>query len=132
MTEPLTLILLPDHLAVCRFPADAFPGEWPEWAISGELSAVLRSAEEVSVVCLHSLVPEGVLQEAGWRALKVKGPLPFSMVGVLASVADPLAKAGVSIFALSTYDTDYVLVKEAVLRQAVDALCGAGHILVES
>jgi hypothetical protein len=79
------------------------------------------------VVCAESAVPSGVRCERAWRALRVEGPLDFALTGVLASLAVPLAKAGVSIFATSTFDTDYVLVKEELLEQAVNALRLAGH-----
>lgn len=72
-------------------------------------------------------MPEGLPKEGGWRALKLEGPFEFSTVGVLISVAQPLAEAGVSIFAVSTYDTDYVLVKGEQLDSAVDALRERGH-----
>jgi hypothetical protein len=81
------------------------------------------------VVCDEDVVPEGTTKEAGWRCLKLHGPFEFSMVGVLASVAGPLADAGVSIFALSTYDTDYLLVKEKDLGRAIDVLSERGHVI---
>lgn len=86
-----------------------------------------RTPEELSVVCSEEHVPEGVEAERGWRAFGLEGPLDFSIVGVLASVASPLAAAGISIFAVSTYDTDYVLVKGALLETATAALRKAGH-----
>ena len=79
------------------------------------------------MVCPEGSVPEDVRCEGGWRVLKLEGPFGFSEVGVLVSVAGPLAGAGVSVFAVSTYDTDYVLVKEEQLRPAVAALRGRGH-----
>jgi len=78
-------------------------------------------------VCDASVVPPDVTVESGWRAIKVEGPLDFGLTGVLLAVAQPLADAGVSIFALSTYGTDYVLVKESALPKAVVALSSAGH-----
>ena len=81
--------------------------------------------------CPEGQVPEGVKQETGWRAFKVAGPLDFSLTGILLSLADPLARAGVSIYAVSTYDTDYVFVKEQKLDQARQALLGAGHRIKE-
>ncbi len=83
--------------------------------------------DELSVVCPQELVPEDVRSEGGWRALKLEGPFEFSEVGVLASVAAPLAEAEVGIFAVSTFDTDYVLVKREQLQPAVAALRGRGH-----
>ena len=72
-------------------------------------------------------VPEQIKCEAGWRCLKVKGPLEFPLIGVLASLATPLASAGVSIFALSTFNTDYLLVKENLLETALQVLSQEGH-----
>ena len=84
-------------------------------------------ADELSIVCPQGQLPEYKEAELGWRALKVAGPLDFSLTGVLADLANPLAKAGSSIFALSTYNTDYLLVKEDKLEQAVSTLEASGH-----
>jgi hypothetical protein len=111
-------------MSVCRLDPTA---EVPDWAIAGGFFSVTRTAEELSVVCPEDSVPEDVRCEGGWRALKLEGPFEFSEVGVLASVAVPLAEAGVGIFAVSTFDTDYVLVKEEQLEPAVAALRGRGH-----
>ncbi|MCK5430181.1 MAG: ACT domain-containing protein, partial [Anaerolineales bacterium] len=105
----MNIHILPGLFAVCRLPAQA-PS--PEWAQSDELLAFTRTRDEFSIVCAEEQIPANVTAERGWRILKVVGPLDFSLVGVLASLAVPLADAGVSIFALSTYDTDYILVKD--------------------
>lgn len=89
--------------------------------------SVTRTADELSVVCTEGFVPEGVRCEKGWRVLKLEGPFEFSEVGVLASVAAPLAEVGVSIFAVSTFETDYVLVKDEQLEPAVGALRERSH-----
>ena len=81
-------------------------------------------------MCAAARVPDGVRAQRGWRALAVEGPLDFALTGVLAAVAVPLAEAGISIFAVSTYDTDYVLVRADRLADAVAALRGAGHSVV--
>ena len=81
------------------------------------------------MVCPESAMPEGAKREGGWRVLKITGPLDFSLTGILVSVAKPLAEAGVSIFAVSTFDTDYVLVKEENLEKALRALTLAGHVV---
>ena len=121
--ESIELRVLPGRLAVCRLEAGAAP---PAWATGGALWSITGSADELSVVCEEGRAPEGVRREAGWRALKVAGPLDFALTGVLSGVAGPLAEAGVSIFAVSTFDTDYVLVKEERLGEAVAALRAAG------
>jgi hypothetical protein len=119
------LSLLPGALAVCRLEPDADPPAWA-WA-PGALSAVVRTAAELSVVCPEAAVPEGVRAEPGWRALAVAGPLDFGLTGVLAELAVPLAAARVSVFAIATYNTDYVLVRAAQVDEAVLALRAAGH-----
>ena len=120
----LRLRVLDGHMSVCRLRAGS---EVPKWATTGGFFSVTRTRDELSVVCPGEEVPEGVRSEGGWRALGLEGPFEFSEVGVLASVAAPLAEAGVGIFAVSTFDTDYVLVKEEQLRSAVAALRGRGH-----
>ena len=124
-----TIFVLPGRLAVCRLSADA---HIPEWASGSELVSFMRTKDELTVVCGEDGVPAGIRVEKGWRALKVKGPLEFSLVGVLASLSEPLAGAGVGIFVLSSYDTDYVLVKEVDLCRANRALEGDGHTVKES
>ena len=96
----------------------------PEWA--ADFFAVTRTPDELSIVCAEAAVPAAVAAERGFRMLKVEGPLDFSLTGVMASIAGPLAEAGVSLFAISTYDTDYVLVRDSAVGLAVDALRGAG------
>ncbi|PLS82320.1 MAG: hypothetical protein CYG60_24730 [Actinobacteria bacterium] len=128
--EPLGLVsylklkVLDGRMAVCRLSPDF---EVPGWASAAGFFSVTRTADELSVVCPEGDVPDGVRSEGGWCVLQLEGPFEFSEVGVLASVVAPLAEAGVSIFALSTYDTDYVLVKEEGLDLAVSALRGRGH-----
>jgi hypothetical protein len=105
----------------------------PEWALrAGPFGSVTRTADELSIVCATAHVPSTALpastvREDGWRALKVVGPFAFNEVGVLLQVAAPLAAAGISILAMATFDTDYVLVQEAQLARAVATLRGAGH-----
>ena len=128
--EPLTLAVLAEPLSVLRFPADA---DVPEWALhAGSFASVTRTADELSVVCATARVPStpspaGTERDDGWRALKVVGPFAFTEVGVLLQVAAPLAAAGISILAMATFDTDYVLVQETQLARAVAELRAAGH-----
>ena len=123
----MTLELLPTPLAVCRLSADA---ELPTW-ISGEFQSITRTPDELSVVCSAKEVPEEVQAERGWRGLRVAGTLEFHLTGILASLASPLAEAGISIFALSTFDTDYLLVKEDVLEPALQTLEAEGHEILQ-
>lgn len=118
-----TLTLLPDTFAVCRSDADAAV---PAWA-TGSFFSITRTADELSIVCLQSLVPDGIRCERDWRCFQLAGPIPFTTVGVLASLVTPLAEAGISVFAISTFDTDYVLVKAADLERAINAWRQCGH-----
>ena len=113
------LTLLPNSFAICRLDANAGV---PTWATTGEFLSITRTADELSIVCLQSLLPDGVQCERDWRCFKLAGPIPFSTVGVLASLVQPLAEAGISVFAISTFDTDYLLVKAAHFKGAIDAL----------
>jgi hypothetical protein len=123
---PRTLRLLDDTFAVCRLDGN---DSIPSWATAGRVFSVTRTPDELSVFCREGAVPDAVRHEGGWRCLQVVGPIPFAEVGVLASLAMPLANAGVSIFALSTFDTDYLLVKQDLLQKALAALRGAGHVI---
>ena len=120
------LRLLPDTYAVCRLEKNT-PA--PDWGARGLFSSITRTEEELSVVCAEAQVPGGVRREGAWRVLKVEGPLDFSLTGVLASLTVPLAREGISVFALSTYDTDYLLVKKEQLEKAVQALRGEGYAI---
>ncbi len=121
------LTLLPQRFAICRFAPDA---PLPAWVFHAEAGvwSVTRTPRELSVVCPEDDLPPSVETfEAGWRALEVAGPIPFDETGVLAGIAAPLAAAGISVFAVSTYDTDLVLVRETQLEAAIAALAGEGH-----
>jgi len=116
----LTLIVLDELFAICRLGGGA---SIPPWATAGSSFSITRTAAELSVVCRQDAVPEGVVCEGGWRCLRVAGTLPFSVVGVLAS----LAEAGISLFAVSTFDTDYILLKEKDFQAALGVLWRKGH-----
>lgn len=120
----LHLELLPGRYAVCRRGPDDLLAALPR---SSDFLSVTRTPDELSIVLPEGEVGEEERAERGWRVLKVAGPLELAQVGVLASLAAPLAKAGVSIFAISTFDTDYLLVHEDGLERAVEALRAAGH-----
>lgn len=122
--SPLRLFVRRERLAVCRLSPDS---KVPPWATEAEFFSLTRTPDELSLVCPESLVTADTACEGGWRAMGIEGPLDFSLVGVLAGITGPLAGAGFSVFAVSTYDTDYVLVREDELRAAISALQGAGH-----
>lgn len=125
MTRQLQYSLLPGRFAVCRLdPA----GPSAEWATRGSgFGSVARTADELSVVCPEEHVPDGVKAERGWLCVKLEGPFPFDQTGILASFLLPLAEHKVPIFALSTFDTDYVLIKAEAWSAASAALDAAGH-----
>lgn len=102
---------------------------WPSWIERASWVSVTRTGEELSVVCESGLVPSEVLQSGPWRALRVRGPLDFQLTGILRMIAGPLADAQISIFAVSTYDTDYVLVAEEDLGTAIARLREEGMVV---
>ncbi len=126
----LRLAPIEGDFSVCRLPTTL---PVPEAMRGGPLSAVVRTAAELSVVCATDRVPRalraepGFREERGWAALAVRGPLDFALVGVLSSLTGALAGAGIPVFALSTHDTDVLLVKRDVLDRAKAALSAAGH-----
>jgi uncharacterized protein len=120
----LRLSVLEGRIAVCRLDP---PAEIPGWATDAPFFSVTRTSDELSIVCPEERVPPGVTCERGWRALRFDGPFEFGLVGVLASVAVPLAQSEVCILAIATYDTDYVLVQESQLDLAVATLRRRGH-----
>jgi uncharacterized protein len=122
------LMVLPQTFSICRLGKDA---PIPDWALSSGLFSITRTDEELSVVCPQARVPEGMRRDDGWRCLQVEGPLDLSTTGVLASLTGPLAGEGIGVFAVSTYDTDYLLVKEGNLEKAVTVLLGNGHTVKE-
>lgn len=126
-TRALTLLVQPGELAVVRLPPDAHVPTWAFTAAPGALWSMTRSDDELSLVRDAESVPSDARAERGWRALRIAGTIDFALTGVLASVLTPLGEAGISIFAVSTYDTDYILVRAHALADAIDALRAAGH-----
>lgn len=129
----LTLLLLPQDLSIVRFPPTAMI---PQQIWNSAFVAIVKSEEELSIVCDTQILIalEGVREDliaTGWQGLKVVGPLEFSLTGILASLTTPLAAAQISIFAISSYDTDYILVGESQLTRAIQVLTEAGHEVQE-
>ena len=123
----LKLTVLPGAFCIHRLaPTAAVTQE----ALAGEFSCICRTAEELSIVCADTLVLDSDRRDAGWSCIKVVGPLDFGMTGILADLSTLLANAGISIFAVSTFDTDYILVKTEKLARAVAALENGAHIFV--
>jgi hypothetical protein len=117
----LTLRLLDGELAILRLPPEAEAPSWLSFS-QAPLVSVTRTAHELSIVCASAVVPPGVTCEAGWRAFTVEGKLEFSAIGILAAIVTPLAEAGISILSISTFNTDYVLVRSALLQAATAVL----------
>jgi uncharacterized protein len=124
-TLVMNLILHEERYAICRLNAAA---PLPTWA-RGKFVSLSRTQDELSVVCVQDAVPSEVKHENDWRVLQVEGPMDLAVVGVLASLTQPLADAGINLFAISTFDTDYLLVKAERLGAAQSALERAGHTI---
>lgn len=124
----LTMKLLKERYGVCRLDKlDAIP----EWADKSEFFSITRTSEELSIVCNEDSIPGNIKCEKYWRILKIEGPLDFSLIGILASISSILAQSGISIFAISTYDTDYILVKEKDINSAVSVLVNERYEVLE-
>jgi len=123
----LSLREVPGEFSVCRLDCS---DEIPLWATKGSFFTISRTADELSIVCDSRFVPSGVKAEHGWRCLKVAGPLDFSLTGILASLVSPLGEKEISIFALSTFDTDYLLIGKDTFSRAKEILVASGHTIV--
>jgi len=118
--------LAPRYAIVCLDPDAAIP----DWATKGDFTSVTRTSDELSIVCPVNSVPTDIDPGPRWICLKLEGPFPFSQTGVLLSFIEPLSDNGVPIFAVSTYNTDYVLVQVEFSRVTLDILRNVGHELV--
>jgi hypothetical protein len=125
----LELSLLPEQFIIVRLGSRA---PLPAWATQGRFFSVTRTPDELSIVCTREQVPEALRNETHWRAFKVRGPMALTEIGVLASLATPLAEAQISIFVVSTFETDYVLVNSEQLPDAIRVLRKAGHKIEEA
>jgi hypothetical protein len=119
LKHTLTLQIFEPELAICRLPPTS---PIPAWIGDKDFVSVTRTPDELSIVCSEDRVPGEVEAERNWRMLGIKGPLDFSMTGVLASLVSPLSDAGIAVFAISTYDTDYLLVKADRFERALEIL----------
>ncbi|MEJ2703082.1 MAG: ACT domain-containing protein [Sedimentisphaerales bacterium] len=122
--DGLTLSLLPGEFAVCRLEPER---DIPEWATRDAFWSVTKTLHELSIVCCDGNVPEDIEAERGWRILEVESPLDFSMTGVLNSLTKPLAESRISVFVLSTYLTDYVMIRQKDFESAIIILRAQGH-----
>ena len=124
MGRSFDLYLLPGRMAICRLDREE---ESPPWVGSGVLSSVTRTQAEMTVICQEESVPAGITCNRNWRCLRIEGALDFSETGILSSLTASLAAEDIPVYALSTYSTDLILIKEEDLSRAVLALSGAGH-----
>lgn len=113
--------------AVVRLASDE---SIPDWATKGDFTSITRSADELSIVCPADNLPPELHSPERWNCLKLEGPFPFALTGVLLAFIEPLSTKGVPIFAISTYDTDYVLIPEDRMGGVIDLLRQAGHELI--
>lgn len=119
-----TLTVLPDEVSICRLGPDQ---AIPDWAHNRVFSAITRTRDELSIVCFADEVPDHLKAERGWRILKMEGPFDLSLIGILAGVANVLKASAISLFVVSTFDTDYVLVRKDKLGDAMAALTTDGY-----
>jgi uncharacterized protein len=123
----LAIDLRPGDYAVFRLdPGSSVPAELFT-AVEQSLVSITRTDQEISVICPSEFAPQEALAETGWRLLSVRGPLEFTLTGIISALSSELAAAGVALFSLSTFDTDHLLVKADDLQRAVSALSVAGH-----
>jgi hypothetical protein len=125
----LRLTLLPEPIALCRLAPESAVPAWA-WT-SRQFLCITRTASELSIVADESAMPADVEATRAYRAFRVEGPMALDLVGIIASLAGPLAEARVPIFPIATYDTDYLLVASAHVQQANDVLVREGHRIVE-
>jgi uncharacterized protein len=120
MTEKiLTLKFLKGKYGVCRLDKS---DSTPPWVNPNDFYSITKTSNELSIVCSQDNIPNDIKYEKDWRILKIEGPLDFSLVGILSKISSILAQKGISIFAISTYDTDYILVKDKDMDNAIESL----------
>lgn len=117
--DGLTLKLLDETYGVCSLEKDS---EISPWIVEGNFLSITKTDEELSIVCEEKNISEGIKYEGGWKILKIEGKLDFALVGILAKISNIMAENNISIFAISTYDTDYILIKLNNINKAVELL----------
>jgi len=125
----LTMKLLKEKYGVCRLNKNKLI---PEWAQNSDFFSITKTCDELSIVCSQDDIPNDIQCEKDWKILKIEGPLDFSLIGILASISTILAQKGISIFAISTYDTDYILVKNKHIRNAIDSLVKERYEIIDT
>jgi uncharacterized protein len=125
--KTLTLRLLKEKYGVCRLDKNE---SFPSWASASNFYSITKTMDELSVVCAQNSIPNDVKCEKDWRILKIEGPLDFSLIGILSKISSILAQKGISIFAISTYDTDYILIKDKDIDNAIEALTNENYEVI--
>ena len=125
----LQLSLLGEIYGICVFESDT---EIPEWAAAVSFCSITRTQEELTIVCPQNTIPSGCEYDAGWRCFRIDGSFDLNQIGVISSLAAPLAQASISIFVVSSYDTDYILVKKEKVNQAIAVLTDSGHLVARA
>ena len=120
----LQLSLLKDKYGICTLPNTA---TIPDWALKQSLASITRTEKELSIVCRREILPSQYQSDLNWRCFKIDGSFDLNQIGVISSIASPLADAGISIYVISTYDTDYFLIQEQNLEQTISTLADIGH-----
>lgn len=120
--------LLKEKYGVCRLDKI---NSIPTWAKDSDFFSVTKTLDELSIVCAQHDIPNDIMCEKDWRILKIEGPLDFSLIGILASISTILAQKGISIFAISTYDTDYILIKDSDIDNAIEALVNEKYEVID-
>ena len=123
----LTMKLLKEKYGICRLDKAELI---PQWTTVSDFFSVTKTSDELSIVCNENNIPSGIKCEKNWRVLKIEGPLDFSLIGIIASISSILEQKSISIFAVSTYDTDYILVKDKDIDNAIDALINENYEVI--
>lgn len=127
-TSKLTLKLFKEKYGVCRLKND---DELPTWCTLDNFVSITKTEDELSIVCKEDIIKTGVVCEKDWQMLKIIGPLDFSLIGILSSISSILASKKISIFAISTYDTDYILVKNDKIDEALEILLANNYTILD-
>ena len=120
----LKLSLLEEKYGICTLPKDA---PIPHWVSKESLVSITRTGKELTIVCKQDIIPSKLQSDLNWRCFKIDGSFDLSQIGVISSISSPLADAGISIYVISTYDTDYFLVKDDNLEKSISVLSNFGH-----
>ncbi len=126
--KQLKLSLLKDKYGICTLPATT---PIPDWALMQSLISITRTKEELTIVCRQDIIPSQCKCDLNWRCFKVDGTFDLNQTGVISSISSPLADAGISIYVISTYNTDYFMVQEDKVNQTISVLSNSGHSITK-